>query len=45
MKENNPTIVSDEMFKAVQKERNKRIDITKNEDGTQRKNKKYSSKK
>ncbi len=43
--ENNPAIISKEIFKAVQIEKQLRSNVTKSEDGNQRKSKKYSSKK
>ncbi len=43
--ENNPVIISKETFRAVQIEKQHRSNITKGEDGNQRKSKKYSSKK
>ncbi|MCU0105191.1 recombinase family protein [Acholeplasma vituli] len=42
--DNNPSIISDEQFKAVQIEKANRSNVIKGEDGNQRKNKKYSSK-
>lgn len=42
--DNNPSIISDEQFKAVQIEKVNRSNVIKGEDGNQRKNKKYSSK-
>ena len=42
---NNPAIISKEMFQAVQIEKQHRSNVTKGEDGSQRKSKKYSSKK
>lgn len=42
---NNPAIISKETFQAVQMEKQHRSNITKVEDGNQRKSKKYSSKK
>ncbi|WMJ89303.1 recombinase family protein [Anaerocolumna sp. MB42-C2] len=42
---NNPAIISKETFKAVQIEKSRRSNVTQAEDGNQRKNKKYSSKK
>ena len=42
---NNPTIISKEAFEAVQIEKNKRSNMVKDENGWQRKNEKYSSKK
>jgi hypothetical protein len=43
--DNNPAIISKEMFQAVQIEKQRRSNITKGEDGSQRRSKKYSSKK
>lgn len=43
--ENNPAIISKEIFKGVQIEKQHRSNVTKSDDGTQRKSKKYSSKK
>lgn len=43
--ENNPAIISKEIFKAVQIEKQHRSNVIKSEDGNQRKSKKYSSKK
>ena len=43
--DNNPAIISKEIFQAVQIEKQNRSNITKGEDGNQRKGKKYSSKK
>ena len=42
--DNNPSIISDEQFKAVQIEKANRSNVIKGEDGNQRKNKKNSSK-
>ena len=42
---NNPAIISKEMFQAVQLEKQRRSNVTKDEDGNKRKSKKYSSKK
>lgn len=42
---NNPVIVSKETFQAVQIEKQHRSNVTKSEEGVQRKSKKYSSKK
>lgn len=42
---NNPAIISKEMFQAVQFEKQRRSNVTKGENGVQRKSKKYSSKK
>jgi site-specific DNA recombinase len=42
--DNSPSIISDEQFKAVQIEKANRSNVIKGEDGNQRKNKKYSSK-
>jgi len=42
---NNPAIVSKEMYQAVQIEKQHRSNVTKAEDGNQRKSEKYSSKK
>jgi DNA invertase Pin-like site-specific DNA recombinase len=42
--DSNPSIISDEQFKAVQIEKANRSNVIKGEDGNQRKNKKYSSK-
>lgn len=44
-KENNPAIISEETFKAVQLEKGRRSNVIKSEEGKQRKDKKYSSKK
>lgn len=41
---NNPAIISKEVFIAVQLEKKRRSNITKNENGSQRKSEKYSSK-
>lgn len=41
---NNPAIIPKEMFQAVQLEKQHRSNVTKAEDGSQRKSKKYSSK-
>ena len=43
--DNNPAIISKEIFKAVQIEKQHRSNVIKSEDGNQRKSKKYSSKK
>lgn len=43
--DNNPAIISKEMFEAVQIEKEKRSNVVKNENGIDRKNNKYSSKK
>ncbi len=43
--DNNPAIISKEVFEAVQIEKKRRSNIVKDEDGWQRKNEKYSSKK
>lgn len=43
--ENNPAIISKETFQAVQIEKQHRSNVSKAEDGTKRKSKKYSSKK
>ncbi|MCB8817563.1 recombinase family protein [Desulfosporosinus shakirovi] len=43
--ENNPAIISKEAFQAVQIEKQNRSNVTKAEDGSKRKSKKYSSKK
>lgn len=43
--DNNPAIISKEMFQAVQIEKQHRSNITKGEDGSKRKSRKYSSKK
>lgn len=43
--DNNPAIISKETFQAVQIEKQYRSNVTKSEDGHQRKSKKYSSKK
>lgn len=43
--DNNPAIISKEVFKAVQIEKQHRSNVTKSEDGNHRKSKKYSSKK
>lgn len=43
--DNHPAIISKETFQAVQTEKRKRSNVTKSKDGTQRKDKKYSSKK
>lgn len=42
--DNNPAIISKEVFEAVQIEKKRRSNMVKNDDGWQRKNKKYSSK-
>ena len=42
---NNPAIVSKEVFEAVQIEKKRRSNMVKDENGWQRKNEKYSSKK
>lgn len=42
---NNPAIISKEVFEAVQIEKNRRSNVVKDENGSQRKGKKYSSKK
>ena len=42
---NNPAIISKDIFQAVQIEKQHRSNITKGEDGSKRKSKKYSSKK
>jgi len=42
---NNPAIVSKETFQVVQIEKSCRSNVTQNERGIQRKNRKYSSKK
>lgn len=41
---NNPAIISKEMFQAIQLEKQRRSNVTKGENGVQRKSKKYSSK-
>ena len=41
---NNPAIISDEKFQAVQIEKANRSNVIKDENGPQRKSKKYSSK-
>lgn len=43
--DNNPAIISKEVFEAVQIEKSKRSNIVRDENGTRRKSKKYSSKK
>ena len=43
--ENNPAIISKEIFKAVQIEKQHRSNVIKSKDGNQRKSKKHSSKK
>ena len=43
--ENNPAIISKETFEAVQIEKGRRSSIVKEENGSKRKNEKYSSKK
>lgn len=43
--DNNPAIVSKEMFEAVQIEKKRRSNVVKDENGSQRKREKYSSKK
>lgn len=43
--DNNPTIISKEVFEAVQIEKARRGNLTKDENGIRRKTKKYSSKK
>ena len=42
---NNPAIISKGVFAAVQLEKKRRSNVTKNENGSQRKSEKYSSKK
>lgn len=42
---NHPAIIATETFEAVQSEKSNRSNVNKNKDGTQRKKKKYSSKK
>ncbi len=42
--DNNPAIISKEVFEAVQIEKGRRSNVVKDEDGSQRKNRKYSSK-
>jgi hypothetical protein len=42
---NNPAILSKEIFQAVQIEKQRRSNVTKGENGVERKSKKYSSKK
>ena len=42
---NNPAIISKEIFQAVQIEKQRRSNVTKGENGTKRKSKKYSAKK
>ncbi|MGL5561101.1 MAG: recombinase family protein, partial [Tannerellaceae bacterium] len=44
VKENNPPIISSNVFNKVQEEKKKRSNVIKEEDGTVRKDKKYSSK-
>lgn len=41
---NNPAIISKETFEAVQMEKVRRSNVVKDEDGSKRKNEKYSSK-
>lgn len=43
--DNNPAIISKEMFEAVQMEKGRRSNVVKDEKGSKRKNEKYSSKK
>lgn len=43
--DNNPAIISKEIFQAIQIEKQRRSNVIKGEDGNKRKNKKYSSKK
>lgn len=43
--DNNPAIISKEVFEVVQIEKARRINVIKSEGGNQRKNKKFSSKK
>ena len=43
--DNNPAIISKEVFEAVQAEKKRRNNMVKDENGWQRKNEKYSSKK
>ena len=43
--DNNPAFISKETFQAVQIEKQHRSNVTKSEDGNERKSKKYSSKK
>ena len=43
--DNNPAIISKEIFAAVQIEKKRRSNVVKDENGCQRKSKKYSSKK
>lgn len=45
VKENNPPIISSNVFNKVQEEKKKRSNVLKNEEGAIRKDKKYSSKK
>ena len=42
--DNHPAIISSETFQAVQMEKTKRSNVTKGEEGSKRKSKKYSSK-
>ena len=42
--DNNPAIISKEIFEAVQIEKARRSNVTKDKNGNQRKSKKYSSK-
>lgn len=42
--DNNPVIISKEVFEAVQLEKSWRSNVVKDENGSQRKNQKYSSK-
>ena len=42
---NNPAIISKEVFEAVQIEKKRRSNVVRDENGSQRKSKKYSSKK
>lgn len=44
-KDNHKAIISEELFNRVQEEKKKRSNVVVNENGTNRKNKKYSSKK
>ena len=43
--DNNPAIISSETFEAVQIEKARRSNVVKSDNGNQRKNEKYSSKK
>lgn len=45
VKDNNPAIITKGIFQAIQIEKQRRSNVTKSEDGNNRKSKKYSSKK